>query len=118
MKNLHTFEEFLNENLNEALKDTREIVGSEIETIKDALSFFARGIGYDAVTKACKGKVPYTIFLKDKAGFPKSGGLHSSAIDFVSNSSNPKISVDDFIDILNTILDDHGFDKYEIKILK
>jgi hypothetical protein len=118
MKNLRTFEEFLNENLNEALKDTREIVGSEIETIKDALSFFARGIGYDAVTKACKGKVPYTIFLKDKAGFPKSGGLHSSAIDFVSNSSNPKISVDDFIDILNKVLDDHGFDKYKIKILK
>jgi hypothetical protein len=52
MKNLNTFEEF--SALNEALKDTREIVGSEIETIKDALSFFARGIGYDAVTKVFK----------------------------------------------------------------
>jgi hypothetical protein len=57
-------------------------------------------------------------YLKDKAWFPKSGGLYSSAIDFVSNSSNPKISVDDFIDILNKVLDDHGFDKYKIKILK
>jgi hypothetical protein len=114
MKHLHTYESFLNE----SFKDTREIVGDEMETIIDALEFLGKGMGYEAVKKACKGKIPYTIFLKDKSGFPKPGGLHSSSIDFMADGSNPSMSVEDYIDCVNTVLDDHGYDKYKVKILK
>ena len=114
MKHIQTYENFLNE----SFKDTREIVGKEMDAIIDALEFLGKGIGYDAAKKACKGKIPFTIFLKDKAGFPKPGGLHSSSIDFMANDSNPRISVEDYIDCVNTVLDDHGYDKYKVKILK
>ena len=75
-------------------------------------------MGADALKKACKGKVEYTIFLKDKAGFPKPGGLHLSSIDFMANVSNPKMEVSEYIDKINGVLTDHGYDKYKVKINK
>ena len=114
MKHINTFESFLNE----AMKDTREIVGKEMEDIIDALNFLGKSaMGRTALDKACKGKIPYTIFLKDEKGFPKPGGLHSSSIDFVSNASSG-MKVEDFIDCVNKVLDDHGYDKFKVKILK
>jgi hypothetical protein len=118
MKHIHTFEEFLNENLNEAKLDTREIEGDDIDTIRDAIAFLSRGMGADALKKACKGKIPYTISLTDQKGFPKSGGLHMSSVDFMENQSNPKMDVSEFIDKINVVLDDHGYDKYKVQILK
>lgn len=114
MKHLHTFESFLNE----AMKDTREIVGKEMKDIIDALDFLGKSTkGISALNKACNGKVPYTIFLNDEIGFTKPRGLHSSSISFV-----PKLGlgmkVEDYIDIVNNILDDHGYDKLEVKHLK
>lgn len=104
--------------LNEALKDTREIVGKEMEDIVDALNFLGKSpAGVSELNKACNGKVPYTIFLNDEKGFPKPGGLHSSSVDFTSNTSS-NIKVEDYIDIVNSILDDHGYDKLKVKILK
>lgn len=119
MKNLHDFEEFLNEaRLNEAKPDIREIVADNPGAFKDALEFLKRGMGADALKKACKGKIPYTIFLQDKSGMPKPGGLYSTAISFMADGSNPKMEVSDFIDKVNGVLDDHGFDKYKVKINK
>lgn len=114
MKHIHTFENFLNE----SFKDTREIVADNPGTFIDAFDFLKRGMGYEALKKACKGKIPYTIFLKDKAGFPKPGGLYSTAIDFIPDGSNPNMSVEEFIDAVQSVLDAHGYDKYKVKILK
>jgi hypothetical protein len=114
MKHIQTFESFLNE----AFKDTREIVGKEMEDIIDALNFLGKSAaGVSALNKACNGKVPYTIFLTDEKGFPKPGGLHSSAVDFISNGSSG-MKVEEYIDCINTVLNDHGYDKLEVKILK
>jgi len=114
MKHIKTFESFLNE----GLKDTREIVGKTMEDIIDALDFLGKSaIGVSALNKACKGKVPFTIFLDDQKGFPKPGGLHSSSIDFTSNG-NSGMKVEEYIDCINTVLNDHGYDKFEVKILK
>ena len=114
MKHLHTFKSFLNE----AFKDTREIVGKEMEDIIDALNFLGKSpAGVTALNKACKGKVPYTIFLQDEKGFPKSGGLHSSSVSFMPNASSG-MKVEDYIDCVNTVLSDHGYDKLSVKILK
>ena len=114
MKHIHTFENFLNE----SFKDTREIVGKEMTDIIDALDFLGKSaIGRTALDKACNGKVPYTIFLQDQNGFPKPGGLHSSSIDFTSNLGSG-MKVEEFIDCVNKVLDDHGYDKFKVKILK
>jgi hypothetical protein len=114
MKHLHTFESFLNE----GLKDTREIVGKTMEDIIDALDFLGKSAeGVSALNKACKGKVPYTIFLDDQKGFPKPGGLHMSSVDFTSNG-NSGMKVEEYIDCINKVLNDHGYDKFEVKILK
>ena len=114
MKHIHTFENFLNE----AFKDTREIVGKEMEDIIDALNFLGKSaMGKTALDKECKGKVPYTIFLTDEKGFPKPGGLHSSSIDFTPNLGSG-MKVEEFIDCVNKVLDDHGYDKFKVKILK
>jgi hypothetical protein len=114
MKHIHTFENFLNE----SFKDTREIVGKEMADIIDALDFLGKStMGRSALDKACNGKVPYTIFLKDENGFPKPGGLYSSAVDFIANA-NSTMKVEEFIDCVNKVLDDHGYDKLKVKILK
>jgi hypothetical protein len=119
MKNLHNFEEFLNEaRLNEAKLDTREIEGEDMDSIRDALLFLSRGMGADALKKACKGKVEYTMFLNDQKGFPKPGGLQTSGVDFMANVSNPKLDVSEYIDKINGVLNDHGFDKFKVKINK
>lgn len=114
MKHIKTFESFLNE----AMKDTREIVGKKMEDIIDALDFLGKSaMGRSELIKACNGKVPYTIFLTDEHGFPKPGGLHMSSIDFIPNlGSNMK--VEEFIDCVNKVFDDHGYDKFDVKILK
>jgi hypothetical protein len=107
-----------NESVNEAFKDTREIVGKEMEDIIDALEFLGKSaIGVSALNKACKGKVPFTIFLTDEKGFPKTGGLHMSSIDFIPNASSG-MKVEEYIDCINKVLNDHGYDKFEVKILK
>jgi hypothetical protein len=114
MKHIQTFESFLNE----AFKDTREIVGKKMEDIIDALDFLGKSaIGISALNKACKGKAPYTIFLDDQKGFPKPGGLHSSSVDFISNG-NSTMKVEEYIDCINKVLNDNGYDKFEVKILK
>lgn len=111
-------DENTNESVNEAFRDTREIVGKEMKDIIDALDFLGKSaIGKTALEKACKGKVPYTIFLTDETGFPKPGGIYMSSIDFVSNQSSG-MKVSDYIDCINTVLDDHGYDKLKVKILK
>lgn len=114
MKHIRTFESFLNE----AMKDTREIVGKEMEDIIDALNFLGKSaLGRTALDKACNGKVPYTIFLTDEKGFPKPGGLHSSSVDFISKLGSG-MKVEEFIDCVNKVLADNGYDKFEVKILK
>ena len=114
MKHIHTFENFLNE----AFKDTREIVGKKMEDIIDALNFLGKSAeGVSALDKACKGKLPYTIFLTDEKGFPKPGGLHSSSVNFISNASSG-MKVEEYIDCINKVLNDHGYDKFGVKILK
>jgi hypothetical protein len=114
MKHIQTFENFLNE----AFKDTREIVGKEMVDIIDALNFLGKSpAGVSELTKACKGKVPYTIFLQDEKGFPKPSGLHSSSVSFIPNASSG-MKVEDYIDCINTVLSDHGYDKLSVKILK
>jgi hypothetical protein len=114
MKHIQTYENFLNE----SFKDTREIVGKEMSDIIDALNFLGKSaMGVSALNKACKGKVPYTIFLDDQKGFPKPGGLHSSSINFTSNG-NSGMKVEEYIDCINKVLNDHGYDKFEVKILK
>ncbi len=114
MKHIPTFESFLNE----AMKDTREIVGKEMEDIIDAIDFLGKSVmGKTALDKACKGNVPYRIFLNDERGFSKPGGLQSSSIDFISNASS-NMKVEEFIDCVNKVLADNGYDKFEVKILK
>jgi hypothetical protein len=113
MKHIQTFESFLNE----AFRDTRTIVGKGMDDILDALKFLQSGIGKAALDKECKGN-PYTIFLTDENGFPKPGGLHMSSINIVANGSNPKLSVEEFIDCVNKVFNDHGYDKYKVKIEK
>jgi len=114
MKHINTFEAFINE----AFKDTREIVGQDMEDIIDALDFLGKStMGRTALEKVCKGKVPYTIFLQDQNGFPKPGGMHMSSIDFMPTLGSG-MKVEEFIDCVNKVLDDHGYDKRKVKILK
>jgi hypothetical protein len=104
--------------VNEAFKDTREIVGNDMEVIIDALNFLGKSVmGRTALEKACKGKVPYTIFLQDQNGFPKPGGMHMSSIDFMPNLVSG-MKVEEFIDVVNKVLADHGYDKQKVEIKK
>jgi hypothetical protein len=94
-----------------------EIVGKDAEDIEDAVAFLNRGMGYAALTKECNGKLPYAIFHHNNLGEVKNGLTHSQ-LDIHQIDSAPKISVDEFIDAMNKVLNDHGYDRLKIDILK
>lgn len=109
-------QEILDESVNEGRSDFREIEGKDLEDVLDAVAYL-NGHGLPEVEKAVKGKAPYQL-VGSKSGSPKGGGMHMSSIDFQENPGGVKMSVSDFIDVLNKVLDDAGYDKFKVKILK
>ena len=112
MKHIQTFESFLNE----GRSDFREIEGKDLDNILDAIDYLNK-MGLPEIEKEVKGKTPYKL-IGSKSGSPKGGGMHMSSIDFQENPGGIKMSVGDFIDVLNKVLDDAGYDKFKVKILK
>jgi hypothetical protein len=109
-------QEILDESVNEGRSDFREIEGKDLEDVLDAVAYL-NGQGIPEVEKAVKGKAPYKL-IGSKSGSPKGVGMHMSSIDFQENPGGVKMSVGEFIDVLNTVLDDAGYDKFKVKILK
>jgi len=109
-------DENTNESVNEGRSDFREIEGKDLDDVLDAIAYL-NGQGLPEVEKAVKGKAPYKL-IGSKSGSPKGGGMHMSSIDFQENPGGVKMSVSDFIDVLNKVLDDAGYDKFKVKILK
>jgi len=114
MKNLNTFEEF--SALNEARDDFREMEGNDMEAMLDVISFLSKGKGLEALEKELKKKMPYQIIGSPMA-HPKGRGMFSAAINFVPKGST-NIEVGDVIDAANKVLNDNGYDKFKIKILR
>ena len=112
MKKLHTYEEFLNE----ARDDFREMEGNDMEAMLDVISFLSKGKGLEALEKELKKKMPYQLIGSPMA-HPKGRGLFSAAINFVPKGST-NIEVGDVIDAANKVLNDNGYDKFKIKILR
>jgi hypothetical protein len=112
MKNLQTFNEFLNE----AREDWRELEGNDTESMLDAISFLSRGEGLKALEKELKTKMPFQLIGSPMA-HPKGRGMYSASINFVPDS-NTRVTTEEVIDAANKVLNDHGYDKYKIQILK
>lgn len=112
MKNLNTFEEFLNESRD----DFREMEGNDMEAMLDVISFLSKGNGLEALEKELKKKMPYQLIGSPMA-IPKGRGMFTTAINFVPKVST-NIEVGDVIDAANKVLSDNGYDKFKIKILR
>jgi hypothetical protein len=115
MKNyIPNFEEF--SALNEARDDWRELEGNDMNSMLDAISFLSRGSGLEALEKELKKKMPYQLIGSPMA-HPKGRGMFSASINFVPKGST-NIEVGDVIDAANKVLDNHGYSKHKIKILR
>lgn len=112
--NLLVFES--EEFLNEAREDWRELEGNDMDSMLDAISFLSRGIGLKALEKELKTKMPFQLIGSPMA-HPKGRGMYSASINFVPKSST-KVTTEEVIDAANKVLNDHGYDKYKIQILK
>jgi hypothetical protein len=112
MKNLHTFEEFLNESEGVNV----ELEGNDLDSMMDAISFLSNGMGFNALSKELKGK---NVFVLNALGFahPKRKGMYQTPVKITTTGST-KITIDQFKDSANKVLDDHGYDKYKIKFVK
>lgn len=112
MKNLHTFEEFVNESRD----DWRELEGNNMDSMLDAISFLSKGKGLESLEKELKTKMPFQLIGSPMA-HPKGRGMFSASINFVPKTST-KLKTEDIIVAANKVLADHGYNKYKIQILK
>jgi len=109
MKHIYTFESFLNE----SSRVIRQMTGDHRKFIIDAANLLK---DVSLIEKEIKGKIPYSFEL---LGMPTNTarGVYGG-VEFKELPDGKKMTVEEYIDVLNKIFNDNGFSKYNVKIEK
>jgi hypothetical protein len=113
MKHIKTFESFL---YKARVIETCEIIGDDSDVIEDAVAFLQRGRGKTDLNKECKGKPDYTFFHHNNIGTLGKDGLMHSLLDIHQIESSPKMTVEEYLNCINKVLNDNGYDSSNVKV--